>query len=707
MRFLVVPQDFLVAALGGSPGKLEMGLTGDSIAEVLGSTMPAIGRFQTLQIIGKGIFGTVYKAVDPSNQVVFAIREVREEDFVAEGGLRVALETVQRAIAMNDANIGRTLEIAESAGGICLVMEYVQGFTLSKLLAQENGFSLLDLVDLTRQVCTVLDRTHSQGLVHGNLHPGNVVQEWDGNIKIMDYGLGASPVRAQASLPPGLYYCSPEQADGQPLDRRSNLFSWAAILYELAAGKRPFTGGDATAVLRNIREGVLVFPETRVFASAALRQVLAKALSKDPSQRYATGNEFLQALEACQQGGKGGSVEEPGELLEETTETAAPVAPSRSQWKSTSVAPVSFPTVPPRPAQKPAPAKESAPSFYSGDAASELAAAPANRGGGEAPKEWNQGREMSAAPTASVAAAETVREQRPAPKQEVEAKVRENKPSVVAAPPAPPPEAPPGDFLFVESRVSVVSPDKVSPDKPVDKTPAPNAGGAVAGRRNSPIWQRRELQIGAGALLLLVLGAAGGYSLHRDRSPDQNEAGAVPYTALLPATGSSQQSADQQAAERQNAGQGSLTDQNQTITVLPVQGQPNSNQDRKPAATTRTMMAGLRGMRNRAGGKFPMPVTPVPTSAPAPAAPPVELPARLSISSQPDGAAIILDGQNMGHVTPWAASVPKGRHTIELVKEGFFKETGAVELGSGQSHDFSPRLTPEGHADQIKGPAEN
>src|ERR1019366_8836434 len=161
-------------------------------------------------------------------------------------------------------------------------MEYVQGNSIAAMLARKEGFSIWDLMDITRQVCAAMEHAASRGGVHSSL------EAEAGN------GLGR--------LMP---YCSPEQIRGEPTDQRSNQFTLGTILYEMVVGRKAFDAEDPVALLGQIEnempaEAIKLNPKMQPAVSA----LIMKALAKDPSERYQTVRELLADLENCKDTGK-------------------------------------------------------------------------------------------------------------------------------------------------------------------------------------------------------------------------------------------------------------------------------------------------------------------------------------------------------------------------------------------------------------------
>jgi hypothetical protein len=272
---------------------------------------PRIGRYRITGRIGKGGMGMVYRGLDESLE-----REVAVKTLVAEGSFdpdsRRRFEIEARAAAkLAHPNIVTVHELGEDRGILFIAMEMLPGVDLESLLRAGESLPLAEKLDVVAQVCRGLAFAHERGIVHRDIKPSNVRLLDDGTTKIMDFGiakLGADHHITKTGMMVGtVHYMSPEQVRGRPLDGRTDVFSAGVILYELLAGERPFRGDDVTAILYKIVNEEPPVPELAATGELAprLRQVLDRALAKDPAVRYSSAAAFadeLGALSAQAQG---------------------------------------------------------------------------------------------------------------------------------------------------------------------------------------------------------------------------------------------------------------------------------------------------------------------------------------------------------------------------------------------------------------------
>ena len=194
-----------------------------------------IGRFEILSELAKSDSSSVYKASDPESGQTLALKVMRLEAF-GEHADEVVQRILQEAESTKDLsspNITLVYGAGEIDGLFCAAMEYVQGNSIATMLARKEGFSIWDLLDISRQVCQGLDHAHQQGVYHYSLEPAKVMVTWDGTVKLLSFGIssgGYMAAQATGAPPSVLYYMSPEQVGGEQLDARSNLFTWGAML---------------------------------------------------------------------------------------------------------------------------------------------------------------------------------------------------------------------------------------------------------------------------------------------------------------------------------------------------------------------------------------------------------------------------------------------------------------------------------------------
>ena len=266
-----------------------------------------IGPFEILSELAKSPTGSVYKANDPETGQTIALKAIRLSAF---GESATALEQALLAEAestkvLSSPNITSVYGAGEIEGQFCAAMDYIQGNSIATMLARKEGFSIWDLLDIGRQLTSGLDHATAHHVVHYSLEPAKIMCGWDGTIKILSYGVsvvGNFVQHIPEGVPAVLYYMSPEQILGQPMDERSNLFSLGAMFYEMVTERKAFDREDAESLRQCILGATPVAPvQVNPKVHPLLSDLIMKALTKDPAERYQTGRALLDDLEKCKE----------------------------------------------------------------------------------------------------------------------------------------------------------------------------------------------------------------------------------------------------------------------------------------------------------------------------------------------------------------------------------------------------------------------
>lgn len=263
-----------------------------------------VGRYEILDNLGRGAMGEVYKAYDPAVGRIVALKTVR---LTATGEEREELvrRLRQEALAagrLEHPNIVTIYDAGKAEGLFYLTMQLVKGRTLAELMGQRVLLPVKQVLLVLDQVCEGLQYAHERGIVHRDLKPSNVIVTRDGLVKILDFGIaklaegGTTTVGKILGTPS---YMSPEQAQGRRVDRRSDIFSLGAILYELLTGEKAFPGNTPTAILYKILHEEPIPPRViEPGVEPALEKIVRKALAKDPLARYQACRELQADLKA-------------------------------------------------------------------------------------------------------------------------------------------------------------------------------------------------------------------------------------------------------------------------------------------------------------------------------------------------------------------------------------------------------------------------
>lgn len=273
--------------------------------------MPAqvVSHYRLLGPLGSGGMGTVFRAEDTELRRTVALKFIHEKT-AGNPRLNERLRREARtASALNHPNICTIYEVGEDGGEVFIAMEYVEGRPLSELI-RSNGLPVETVLRYGRQLASALEHAHDRGIIHGDLKPLNIIVNPQGDAKILDFGLARrrnpsefdkhtlEPLSADDILGAGgtLPYMAPEQVDGGEASPRTDLWSLGIVLYEMAAGKRPFHGENFYQICNAIcREAAPPLPARIPFGLAS---VISRCLEKEPARRYQRAGELRAALEA-------------------------------------------------------------------------------------------------------------------------------------------------------------------------------------------------------------------------------------------------------------------------------------------------------------------------------------------------------------------------------------------------------------------------
>jgi serine/threonine protein kinase/WD40 repeat protein len=270
-----------------------------------GSHLGSLAQFNIIRIIGRGGMGVVLQAVDPCLQREVAIKildpELSKDELAAERFCREA----RAAASISHENVVAVHQVEhdEAKDIPFLVMELISGESLEKKLEREGRLSLREIVSIGMQTAAGLAAAHEKGLIHRDIKPGNILLEKSGQrVKLTDFGLAraAEDVRlTRSGLVAGTpLYMSPEQASGEELDARSDLFSLGVVLYELAAGEPPFTGKTPLVVLKRLTDDQPVpLRERNPELPEWFVHIVDRLLAKKPADRFQSAREVADMLE--------------------------------------------------------------------------------------------------------------------------------------------------------------------------------------------------------------------------------------------------------------------------------------------------------------------------------------------------------------------------------------------------------------------------
>jgi eukaryotic-like serine/threonine-protein kinase len=266
------------------------------------------GRYRLGEQIGAGGMARVYRAEDTRLDRTVAVK-ILSAQFADDPSFVDRFRREARTAAkLNHPNVVGVYDNGAEDGTNYIVMEYVEGRTLAEFLSGGGRLSPTKSVEVAEAVCTALEYAHERGVVHRDIKPGNIMVTHDGLVKVMDFGIArltttAETVAQTAAVLGTAAYLSPEQAQGQSVDGRSDIYSLGCVLFELLTGSAPFSGDSAMAVaMKHIHDAPPVASKVNPEITPQMDAVVMKALAKNRDNRYQTASEFREDLERLRRG---------------------------------------------------------------------------------------------------------------------------------------------------------------------------------------------------------------------------------------------------------------------------------------------------------------------------------------------------------------------------------------------------------------------
>ncbi len=280
-------------------------------------------HYDIVEKLGEGGMGVVYKARDTHLDRFVAIKVLPAEKVADPERKRRFVQEAKAASALNHPNIVHVYDITADSGVDFIAMEFVAGKTLDQLISRK-GMRLNDALKIAVQIADALARAHAAGIVHRDLKPSNIMLDEHGLVKVLDFGLAkltetalgedeatrtAKPRTEEGTIVGTAAYMSPEQAEGKPVDARSDIFSFGAVLYEMVTGQRAFRGSSRISTLSAVlHQDPAPFP---IEVPKELQRVAARCLKKDPERRFHHMIDVKVALSELREESESGQLETP------------------------------------------------------------------------------------------------------------------------------------------------------------------------------------------------------------------------------------------------------------------------------------------------------------------------------------------------------------------------------------------------------------
>ncbi|MEP6801085.1 MAG: protein kinase [Acidobacteriota bacterium] len=275
---------------------------------VAGARLLKLGRYEVLSELGKGAMGIVYLAKDPVIGRMVAIKTIRassmagDDDSESREFRERFVREAQTAGILSHPHIVTIHDIGEDpeTSTSFIAMEYIEGKNLKSLLAERAPFSYDQIAEMIAQVAEAIDYAHRKGIIHRDIKPANIIITTDEKVKITDFGIAkvaSSNLTTTGQFLGTPNYMSPEQVSGAPVDGRSDIFSLGVVLYELLTHRKPFVGENLTAIsYKIVHEDFTPPAELSSEVPSEFNPIVARAMAKDPWNRYQRGKDFALAL---------------------------------------------------------------------------------------------------------------------------------------------------------------------------------------------------------------------------------------------------------------------------------------------------------------------------------------------------------------------------------------------------------------------------
>ena len=262
------------------------------------------GRYELIERIGGGGMALVYKARDMLLGRKVAVKILRQQFVGDEEFIKRFRREAQAAASLSHPNVVSIYDVGQDGDIHYIIMEYVEGINLNDKIKQQAPLQVEEAVNIAMQICDALDHAHSNGIIHRDIKPHNILIGRNGRVKVTDFGIAraitSADITQTGSVLGSVHYFSPEQAKGAAQDAVSDLYSLGIVLYQMLTAKLPFSGDSPISVaLKHLQEKVENPRAINPHIPQSVENIVLKALRKNPRERYASARAMLKDLDVC------------------------------------------------------------------------------------------------------------------------------------------------------------------------------------------------------------------------------------------------------------------------------------------------------------------------------------------------------------------------------------------------------------------------
>jgi len=258
-------------------------------------------RYKIVKKIGEGGMAVVYEAFDIKENAIVAVKVLKDEISQDSQSVKRFINESKAVSMMSHPNIVKIIDVSVKDNLKYIVMEYVEGVTLKSYMMQKGKLSVPEAISYTEQILRALDHAHTKGVTHRDIKPQNILLLKDGKIKVTDFGIAKLPNAETVTMTDKaigtVYYISPEQASGKPIDSRSDIYSLGAMMYEMLTGRLPFNA-DSPVTVALMQVSAELTPPRKVNPDipVGLEQIVCTAMQKKPEMRFQSARQMLSCL---------------------------------------------------------------------------------------------------------------------------------------------------------------------------------------------------------------------------------------------------------------------------------------------------------------------------------------------------------------------------------------------------------------------------